>query len=114
VPFFVLEIILVRVVSLLLSSRLFAPICEYSNVVFMGASATHLHKLNSVQKFAEKLCGTTFSSLSSCRNASSIGLLCNLQDRDPLQSFCLALASIKYPYSFRHVNPLLSQFNMNA
>jgi len=50
--------------------------------------------------------GTTFSSLSSCRNASSIGLLCKLQDllcRDPLQSFSLALRSIKYPYSFRHV-----------
>ena len=37
------------------------PICEYGNVVFMGASATHLHKLDSIQKMAEKLCGTTFS-----------------------------------------------------
>ena len=82
------------------------PVCEYSNVVFMGASATHLRKLDSVQKLAEKLCGTTFSSLSSRRNASSIGLLCKLQDllcRDPLQSFCPDLTSIKYPYSFRHV-----------
>ena len=62
------------------------PICEYSNVVFMGASATHQHKLDSVQKLAEKLCGTTFSSLTSPHNASSIGLLCKLQDllcRDP-------------------------------
>jgi len=69
----------------------------------MGASATHLCKVDSVQKFAEKLCGTTFSSLSSRRNASSIGLLYKLQDllcRDPLQSFCPALTSIKY---LRHV-----------
>jgi len=45
-------------------------------------------------------------SLSSRRNASSIGLLCKLQDflcRDPLQSFCPALTCIKYPYSFHHV-----------
>jgi len=72
----------------------------------MGVSATHLCKLDSVRKFAEKLCGTTFSSLSSRCNASSIGLLCKLQDllcRDPLQSFCPALTSIKYPYSFHHV-----------
>ena len=72
----------------------------------MGASATHLCKLDSVQKSAEKLCATTFSSLTSCCNASSIGLLCKLQDllcRDPLQSFCPTLTSIQYPYSFRHV-----------
>ena len=76
----------------------------------IGASATHLRKLDSVQKLAEKLCGTTFSSLAFCRNASSIGLLCKVQDllcQDPLQSFCpaftKALASMQYPYSFRHV-----------
>jgi len=82
------------------------PICEYSNIVFMGASVTHLHKLDSIQKLAEKLCGTTFSSLASRRNASSIGLLCKLlelQCRDPLQSFCPALTSVHYAYSFRHI-----------
>ena len=49
------------------------PICEYSNVVFMGASATHL---DLVQKMAERLCNTTFPSLTSCHDAGSIGLLC--------------------------------------
>jgi len=56
------------------------PICEYSNIVFMGASAAHWHKLDSIQKLAEKLCGTTFSSLVSCHNASSVDLLCKLLD----------------------------------
>ena len=35
------------------------PICEYGNI-FMGAYATHLHKLDSIQKMVERLCGTTF------------------------------------------------------
>ena len=28
------------------------PVCEYSNVIFMGASAVHLHKLDMIQKTA--------------------------------------------------------------
>ncbi len=55
-------------------------ICEYGNIIFMGTSATHLHKLDLIQKMAEKLCGTTFLSLASRRKASSIGLLCKLLD----------------------------------
>ena len=81
-------------------------ICEYSNIVFMIASVTHLHKLDSIQKLAEKLCGATFSSLSSCRNASFVSLLCKLLDLqywDPLQSFCPALTSVHYAYSFCHL-----------
>ena len=77
---------------------------------FIRASATHLRKLDSVQKLAEKLCGTTFSSLAFHRSASYISLLCKLQDllcQDPLQSFCPALtealASMQYPYSFLHI-----------
>ena len=53
------------------------PICEYGNIIFMGASATHLHKLDFIQKMAERLCGTTFLSLASHCKASSIGLLCS-------------------------------------
>ena len=82
------------------------PVCEYGNVVCMGASATHLHKLDSIQKLAEKLCGTTFSSLASRRNANSVSLLgklLDLQCLDPLQSFCSALTSVHYAYSFCHV-----------
>ena len=36
--------------------------CEYGNVSFIGASALYLHKLDPVQKAAEKLCQTTFQS----------------------------------------------------
>ena len=67
------------------------PICEYGNIIFMGASATHLHKLDLIQKMAERLCGTTFLLLASRRKASSIGLLCKLLDlrcRGPLPNFC--------------------------
>jgi len=72
----------------------------------MGASATHLHKLDSVQKMAERLCGTTFLSLASHRKASSIGLLCKLLDswcRGPLQNFCPLIVPVTHAYSFRHV-----------
>ena len=65
-------------------------VCEHSNVVFMGASATHLHKLDLVQKLAERLCNTTFPSLTSHSNVGSIGLLCKLLDsqcQQPLQNF---------------------------
>ena len=82
------------------------PICEYGNIIFMGASATHLHKLDLIQKMAERLCGTTFLSLASRCRASSIGLLCKLLDlrcRRPLQNICPILTSVTHAYSFRHV-----------
>ena len=72
----------------------------------MGASTTHIRKLDSIQKMAERLCGTTFSSLASRHKASSIGLLCKLLDsrcQEPLQGFCPVLTTVTYPYSFRHV-----------
>ena len=80
----------------------------------MGASATHLHKLDLIQKMVERLCGTTFLSLASCRKASSIDLLCKLLDlrcRGPLQNFCPVLTSATHAYSFCHVmdNCLLLQ-----
>ena len=56
------------------------PVCEYGCVIFMGASAVHLHKLDAVQKVAERLCQISFQPLSSCRKAGAIGLLCKLLD----------------------------------
>jgi len=82
------------------------PICEYGNIIFMGASANHLHKLDSVQKMVERLCGTIFLSLASCYKASSIGLLCKLlysQCRGPLQNFCPLIVSATDAYSFCYV-----------
>ena len=79
------------------------PICEYSNIVSMGASAIHLHKLDSIQKMVEKLCGTTFSSLASRCNANSIDPLCKLLDlrcQGLLHKFCPILTSVTHAYSF--------------
>ena len=56
------------------------PMCKYGNVIFMGASAVHLHKLDAIKMAVEKLCQTTFQSLLSCRKVSAIGLLCKLLD----------------------------------
>ena len=101
--------------------RLFVrPVCEYGNVIFMGASVTHLRKLDSVQQAAERMCQVTFPLLSSRRKASAIGLLCKLLDgqcRGPLQNFCPLLTSVTHTYHLRHVtdDPLslqvLTQFN---
>ena len=69
----------------------------------MGVSVTHLHKLDSIQKMAERLCGTTFLSLASHCKASSIGLLCKLLDsqcQGPLQP---VLISVMHAYSFSHL-----------
>ena len=96
------------------------PVCEYGNVIFMGASATHLRKLDLVQQAAERMCQVTFPLLSSRRKASAIGLLCKLLDgqcRGPLQNFCPLLTSVTHTYHLRHVtdDPLslqvLTQFN---
>jgi len=69
----------------------------------MGVTATHLHKLDSSQKLAEKLCGTTFLSLASRCNTSSVGLLCKLLVLRSSSKFCPALTSVHYAYSFCHV-----------
>ena len=46
----------------------------------MDVTAIHTHKLEAVQKVAEKLCQATFQSLSSCCKASDISLLCNVEE----------------------------------
>ena len=90
------------------------PVCEYGSVIFMGASAVHLHKLDAVQKAAERLCQVSFQPLSSRRKASAIGLLCKLLDfhcQQPLQNFRPTLVSVTHSRYLRYVNddPLLLQ-----
>ena len=76
------------------------PVCEYGSVIFMGASAVHLHKLDAVQKAAERLCQVSFQPLSSRCKANAIGLLCKLLDshcQRPLQNFAPPLSPSHIP-----------------
>ena len=54
VLYFMLVIILARLVPF----EAFVQICEYAAAILWKASATHLHNLYPVQKFAKKLCDT--------------------------------------------------------
>ena len=88
------------------------PVCEYGWVIFMGASAVHLHKLDAVQKAAERLCQISFQPLSSRRKAGAIGLLCKFLDsrcQQPLQNFSPTLVSVTHPRCLRYISddPLL-------
>ena len=56
------------------------PVCEYGSVAIMGASATHLSKLDFIQKMAERFSGCKFPSLHFRCEASAVGLLCKLLD----------------------------------
>jgi len=79
------------------------PVCEYGNVVIMGASPSHLSKPYKTQKQAERLVGSTFPTLHSRRCASAIGLLCKVLDlrcREPLQLFCLAFVATPVSHSY--------------
>jgi len=83
------------------------PICEYSNVVLWEPQPPIY--VNWIL-FRNRLRSCVVPSFHLWHLVAtlvcSIGLLCKLQDllcRDPLQSFCPALTSIQYPYSFRHV-----------
>ena len=88
------------------------PVCEYGCVIYMGASAVHLHKLDAVQKAAERLCQVSFQPLSSHHKAGAIGLLCKLLDsrcQQPLQNFSPTLVSVTHPRCLRYISddPLL-------
>ena len=88
------------------------PVYEYGSVAIMGASATHLSKLDSIQKMAERFCGCEFPSLHSHCKASAVGLLHKLLDnwgQGPLQHFCSVIATPP-THSLRSLNcdPLLS------
>jgi len=67
------------------------PCLEYGHLLYYGAANTHLCRLDSLQHRAEGICSTTFSSLSSRRQAAAFGLICRLLDGEGhgnLQSFC--------------------------
>ena len=71
----------------------------------MGASITHLRKLDSVQQAAER----TFPLLSSCQKASAISLLCKLLDgqcRGPLHNFgtVLVLSTPNIRNKMKYIN----------
>jgi len=76
------------------------PICEYVNVAIMGAAASHLSKLDAVQKKAEKLSDCTFPSLHSRREVSAVGLLCKLLDFQGWGQFCPAFATTPLTHSY--------------
>jgi len=64
---------------------------EYGNVAIMGASATQLNRLDTIQNAATKLCHTFFVPLQYRRHAAAVGLLLKLLDyhcRELLQTFC--------------------------
>ena len=53
--------------GLTLAYRAFVhPVTEYGSILMMGASATHLSKLNRMQQFAEKLCSSNLEASSCC------------------------------------------------
>ena len=67
------------------------PMMEYGNVAIMGASATQLSRLDTIQNSATKLCHTSFVPLQYRRHAAAVGLLLKLLDdhcRELLQTFC--------------------------
>ena len=66
------------------------PIMEYGNVAIMGASATQLSRLNTVQNVATSLCHAVFVPLQCHHHAAAVGLLLKLLDCYccELQTFC--------------------------
>ena len=79
------------------------PVCEYGSVAIMGASATHLSKLESIQKMAERFSRCKFPSLHSRHEVSSVGLLHKLLDkrgRGPPQHFYPAITTTPPTHSY--------------
>jgi hypothetical protein len=56
------------------------PILEYGSIQFMGAADTHLHKLDAVQRAAERIGRFQVESLQSRREAAAISLTFKLLD----------------------------------
>jgi len=75
------SISLLDVGGLSLMYKAFIRSClEYGHLLYYGAANTHLCGLDSLQHRAEGICSTTFSSLSSYRQAAAFGLICKLLD----------------------------------
>ena len=75
------------------------PIMEYSNVAIMGASATLLSRLDTVQNVATSLCRTSFILLWCCHHTPAVELLLKLLDRhccELLQTFCPNFSTLKF------------------
>ena len=69
---------------------------EYGHLLFYRAANSHLCRLDSLQRRADGMCSTAFSSLSSRSQAAAVGLICKLLDgqgRGILQSFCSHFAT---------------------
>jgi hypothetical protein len=56
------------------------PVLEYGSIQFMGAADTHLHKLDAVQRTAERIGRFQVESLQSRREAAAISLTFKLLD----------------------------------
>ena len=83
-------------------------ILEYGSVLFMGASRTHLRKLDMAQSRTEKLAGFEVESLQSRREAAAVSLALKLLDGDcrpGLQQFAPVLIDghhIKHKHDTMH------------
>ena len=54
------------------------PILEYGSILYSGAAATHLNRLDYLQSRIEQTCSFVFHPLLSRRNAAIVGLVCCL------------------------------------
>ena len=67
------------------------PILEYGNILYSGASATHLHRLNNLHSQIEQTGSSVFQPLLSHRNAAIVGLVCRIlagKGCGNLQTYC--------------------------
>jgi hypothetical protein len=55
-------------------------VMEYGNLEYMSAAHTHLAKLDTVQRTAQRICGVSFEDLEVRRDAAVFGLICKLLD----------------------------------
>ena len=67
-------------------------VLEFGCLQYMAAAPTHLQKLDTVQRMAERICGCSFEELAGSyrRDAAAFGLACKLLDgecRGDLQFF---------------------------
>ena len=69
----------------------------------MGASVTHLWKLDSVQQAVKRMCQVTYLLLSSHWKARLLCKLLGGQCQGPLQNFCPLLIPVTHTYHLRHV-----------
>ena len=67
------------------------PALEYGNILYSGAAATHLHRLDALQSRIEGTCSFVFQPLSHRQEAAIVGLICRLlagEGRGNLLTYC--------------------------